>query len=36
LELNDIYALAIEEDAGLEINRVELLPTALLTDPREN
>lgn len=35
LELNDIYALTIEEDAGLEINRVELLPTAPLTESRE-
>ena len=26
LELNDIYALTIVEDAGLELNRIEVLP----------
>jgi hypothetical protein len=26
LELTDVYALTIQEDAGLEINSIELLP----------
>ena len=26
LELTDVYALTIKDDAGLEINHIELLP----------
>jgi len=34
LELNDLYALTIDDDAGLEINHVELTPARLVVPSR--
>jgi len=32
LELTDVYALTINEDAGMEINHIELLPLKSTTE----